>query len=64
MFLVALVLGAGVTLIQSWVIMLAVGILHAQTPGVPALSYWAVVTLVVIVDLLVVIPAGMRSKDA
>jgi hypothetical protein len=45
-FLFNSLIGAGLTLLASWIIMLLLGVAHGTNPGVPALGYITTVLLV------------------
>ena len=44
---------AAFTAVEGWAVMLVIGALHSEAPGVPAFSYFASLWLVVLVNILV-----------
>lgn len=48
--------------LRAWLVMLALGMLHAGHSAIPALGYWHVVLLVVIADLVMWKPYRATPK--
>lgn len=60
--LFAMLFGASLTLLESWVFMLLVGALHSRVDAVPAVGYSASVLVICLVHVVALVFARSRES--